>query len=265
MGAPPGSPSFVRSRVGYGVLLCALAATVAACGGGPSCGAYDSILGPGGQIVTASEVDFHPPTQGLDGTFASIEETVPSFAGFFYGPGPEGGTVIVEVADPADSAAAKDAIRPYHDGAYLIVNPDGTLRDPGVLVVRYSFLQLARWKVVAEANLTGITSMDIDERANVLSIGIRRGECVGPAREVMKEAGVPEDAVEVHQENPAQLTREFDDRTRAHASSWRSSPTSAVWRLPLHGERRGSLPEVRRDQVTPGGPSEASAGGRVRL
>jgi hypothetical protein len=122
--------------------------------------------------------------------FERISREVPTFGGFFY----EGERLVAYVTALEDSEAVRVAIEPE------ISRLRAFLREPPInrsdIVVRqgtYSFVQLRDWRN-AFANgcwIPDVASLDLDEAANKLTIGLVTGSGRGEVEQKLSELGVP--------------------------------------------------------------------------
>jgi hypothetical protein len=120
--------------------------------------------------------------------FERISRKVPTFGGFFY----EGERLVAYVTALGDSEAVRVAIEPE------ISSLRAFLRQPPInrsdIVVRqatYSFVQLRDWRNAFACWPPDVASLDLDEAANRLTIGLVTGSGRGEVEQKLSELGVP--------------------------------------------------------------------------
>lgn len=180
-----------------------LAVAVLGCDPSPpdACTLPESLVGPSPPIIPASEVDFDLSSAPNE-SFVKIAQDAPSFAGLYN----DGGWLMVQVADPADEAAAVEAVRSFNNGSY--VRGRAGVRTK---VVKYSYIQLARWEHAAVVNLVnlGLTGgavigNAVREDKNKVGIRVNQGACPSGIARILVEAGIPADALLVEEGYPAE-------------------------------------------------------------
>lgn len=106
--------------------------------------------------------------------FARLSAAAPSAAGYYYD---EKGVLVVLVRDARDDASAKDMARTLLASS-AILGPGGGRRTGDVRVERakFTYRQLSEWRDFVFDNYFGrdlrITSLDLDERANRVVVGL---------------------------------------------------------------------------------------------
>ena len=166
--------------------------------------------------VVADEVELDPRTQALffgEAEFVAIAEEEPTFAGYYV----EDGRLVVRSTDQLRKGPVGQVVRDR-----LVAAAAG---DERVTPLRYevehrdaqfSFRQLAHWRNTALEGLTleGLVSLDLDEVANLVRIGV---EGIGDAASVtraLSELGVPSEAVAVEVRAQPRFNQSLDDHVR---------------------------------------------------
>jgi hypothetical protein len=133
---------------------------------------------------------------------ARIARDVPGFGGFHYD---REGNVTAYVTDLSQGAAVRAALRPIVQermawrGARGAAPPRFTL-----LHGRYGFLQLATWRDELSTpvlDLPGVESVDLDEAANRIRIGVSNGAVRGAVQSKLAQLGIPGDAAVIELED----------------------------------------------------------------
>jgi len=140
---------------------------------------------------------------GLDGLYAQLARTHPSFAGASV----EDGRLTVYVADaPSSPAASRIAPDIRSRLATVLRMPDGVQkRTPAVRSVRYGYDQLAEWRHVARPIVfasPGVHWLDIRERDNRITVGIGPGASTAPLLRQLREVGIPRTALQFEEATP---------------------------------------------------------------
>ncbi|MDB4906352.1 MAG: hypothetical protein JWO05_1136 [Gemmatimonadetes bacterium] len=123
----------------------------------------------------------------------AIADGAPSFAGMYLD---EQRRLVILVADSTEGGRALAAInREAHRFSSDLTRHAVLFRH-----AKYSLSELGRWRdLVTEQRdlLDGVISIDLDERNNVVALGIDRANYalrVGTVRQLLKDLGIPEDA-----------------------------------------------------------------------
>lgn len=126
--------------------------------------------------------------------FREISAEVPAFGGYYID---DTGSLVVLVSDAAQAEAAEQAVLKVLEKADAGISGAASLRHSR-RTVKYSFRQLstlrdrANWPLFATR---GVISVDLDEVANQLSIGVTDRAAETRAREVLAALAAPSDAV----------------------------------------------------------------------
>lgn len=131
--------------------------------------------------------------------FLEIASLEPSFAGFFM----EGDVLVAHVSDPSRHSEVRAALTSrLGEIRRGRAAPDRVeTRD-----VDFSFLQLARWRNLAHHHvfdIEDVVSLDMDERANRVTIGLETGSGEAEAERLLSSLNVPLDAVRFVLDEPA--------------------------------------------------------------
>lgn len=138
------------------------------------------------------------PLQTLDDRFRSVAGIAPNFAGFHL----EGNRLVISATGQNDNRAEIRAAI-----ARVFQWPVGQLQtDIRFRRVSYTVAQLLDWQLAAKdvLNLKGVSFTDVDEVANRLAIGITSGADQEELSAFLRAAGVPAEAVDLVQTEPAQ-------------------------------------------------------------
>jgi hypothetical protein len=187
--------SVVRSRRVHCIATALLAGLGAACvDGSPVEVPVDAAPGDPSLVTLPEESGNGRPGERM---FREIAERVPSFAGFHLD---ESGRLIVRVTDRGAEGAARAAVAPLLPdlGFGQGVGPVG----PAVVVepADYSFRELAAWRDAVESAvfpLDGLVFVDLDERANRVTIGLSDEPARGRVEEALGALPVPRAAVAI--------------------------------------------------------------------
>ena len=148
--------------------------------------------------------------------FFEIAEAEPAFAGFFV----EDNQLVGLVTDPSRSDAVEQELRARRADIRSARTSEGVDRGIAIRTVPYSFVQLNDWRALALNSLTrehDITSLDIDERRNLLVVGVANNETISAVVSHLSEQGIPLDVLRVGQRpvgRPAQVVGNLQFRTR---------------------------------------------------
>lgn len=160
-----------------------------------------SVAGCSDPVASTGFVPERPPASsagGLDSVFARIQQQEPAFAGMYSG-GP--GAVVVLITDLSAGEHATALV-----AALLVTQPVPESAPRLVVkVVQYNFGQLLAWKAALLPLMSKpfVTGLDIDERANCVSLGVAPGQDLGAWQDRAEALGVPHAAIAVvHGEAP---------------------------------------------------------------
>lgn len=125
-------------------------------------------------------------------SFALISATVPSFAGYFI----EGDALVGLVSQSVDAAPAADALASFRSSSG---EPELATKTIVIREARYSFRELSALRDLVFDHiflrLDGVVSLDLDESANSVDIGITEEAQREQIESVLAEIGVPIEAV----------------------------------------------------------------------
>ncbi|MBT8397000.1 MAG: hypothetical protein KJN92_08540, partial [Gemmatimonadetes bacterium] len=131
---------------------------------------------------------------GGERDFVELSSRETSFAGMFL----EGGVLVVTVTDLDRGATVVSDVQ---GGVLPEIQQRGrALGGLEVRKVEYSFLELANWRNLAFRHVMwfeDVTSLDLDERRNRVSIGLATGSGRAQVLEVLKDLDVPLEAVAI--------------------------------------------------------------------
>lgn len=147
-------------------------------------------------------------TRTLDDYLETIADRVPEFAGVFR---KANGRYEVLTTTASARGAAIQAL-----GSAGVIASTVQAGEIDARVVRYSFKELRNLyrRLHRTVSVSGLRSVDVDERANVLRLGVREAMDVQRATEALGREGFPQDAFVVSVSKPvAQLAR-LTDRVR---------------------------------------------------
>lgn len=135
------------------------------------------------------------PDATLDDLLLEVARRVPGFGGLFVDPD---GRLAVYLLDPADSAAAEEAIAAVFGRNRI---PPGGVR---VIQGQYSVLQLKEWYdgLGSLFSIPGVVLTDLDEGRNRLAVGIEQERARGPVEREVERLGIPREAVIIEQTPP---------------------------------------------------------------
>jgi len=119
-----------------------------------------------------------------DDRFATIAQTVPGFAGWWW----EGTTLILMLVDTAQRDAAVAAIAADMRGRYV--------RRVQVRKADFDFIQLRRWMLLVPFFADSqITAVDADEVRNRVVVSVADSAYLAPTRKRLVALGIPTDAL----------------------------------------------------------------------
>jgi len=181
---------------GWIALSVALVLALSACSDNPTDpGASDrSVPGPRSSVAVSRSAIEHPG----EATFEQISKKVPSFAGYYL----EGDKLVVSVTDSTQSQAAEAAVRQVLP-ATLPAKAARRLAQPSVVRRhgQYTFLQLRDWRDQIGRGvffaLADAASIDLDEVANRVVIGVATGSGRGELEQWLARSGIPAGAVKI--------------------------------------------------------------------
>lgn len=142
----------------------------------------------------------------IDQKFQKIADQAPGFGGMFFD---ENGDLNVYLTDPKSKATAKAALHSVFGKGLLKSGPSKSKRFKGkprlapgdikVLPAKFSFNELSKWKTQSYDvfNIDGVSSIDLDERTNRLSIGISDKQAKQSVEDILTANGVPLSAVNI--------------------------------------------------------------------
>ncbi|HEX6747253.1 MAG TPA: hypothetical protein VF092_08120 [Longimicrobium sp.] len=151
---------------------------------------------------------------GLDGRFLELSRQVPGFGGYFFD---SQGDLNVYLTDLRQEAAARSAVADVAAGrAGSAVHPFTRPAATRIRQGEYDFVQLNAWRErLREAfSISGVQSLDADEAANRVRVGVTSAEAGARVRALAERAGVPAGALVVRVESPVQLLATVRDYTR---------------------------------------------------
>lgn len=184
-----------------------LAALLMGCGvpvGSSSDAVHTSPLGPEDTATAAS--------LGVDGLFAQVARTYPTFGGASI----ENGTLIVYITTPPSSAAQAGSVTEIRERLRGAQGMRTALQKSRSIVrrVRYGYAQLTRWRKAARPIVFAspdVRSLDIQEQSNQVVVGVRPGTPTGPLRRKLRDADIPEDAIRFEEAAVPTLTATLRD------------------------------------------------------
>lgn len=142
-----------------------------------------------------------------DDYMEQIAETEPTFAGMYF----ENGSLIVMSTDASRSATALRT-------AITEVLSDRRLSTAAIQVrpATYSWAQLYAWgkNLPGIFSVSGVTSTNIDQRTNRISIGIASDASRAPVLATLTNAGIPAVAITFHQRGVGRFTSSLADELR---------------------------------------------------
>ena len=129
--------------------------------------------------------------------FAALAAHVPGFAGYHY----EHGDLVIALTDTSQGARALALINRDGTGAEGARHRSGQRTGKTrFATAAFSFIELAAWRdalfpVLIESD--SVEYIDLDERANVVAVGVKAMDAEGWVRDAAIRAGLPERAVSV--------------------------------------------------------------------
>ena len=164
-----------------------------------------TVLGMVAPIAQAAEPE---PPASLDGKFAEIATRVPGFAGAYY---EADGSLVVQLVDISKLEAARAAMgdlvqlppKPIDPPEASRRQSESGIKDPTGAIkavqARYDFRQLQDWRMQARdvLDLPGAVSIDVDERANRVVVGVEKGDGVDQVKSYLARKGLSSDRVVV--------------------------------------------------------------------
>ncbi len=138
-----------------------------------------------------------------DDQYAALVDEVPGFGGMFYD---ETGTLTIYLKDPSRLASARPSVAAFlakrvQGIPSRLSKVGGDVNAARTRMASYDFrelLQLYRNIIVpGMAEIPGVTMGDIDEAKNRVAIGVDNAGQIAGARAVLKQLGVPENAVDI--------------------------------------------------------------------
>jgi hypothetical protein len=157
----------------------------------------------------AQEVDAPRAPLTYDDLLAQVAEEAPDFAGMYYA---EEGVLVLVLLEPDAQAAVEQALDRTFGEALL--RGANTIR---VEPAQFSFSELKLWHdrlsfpILA---LPGAVSTDIDERSNIIRVGMANEDAERRARVELRGLGVPEDIVTVEHAEPVPPSAVLQDFVR---------------------------------------------------
>jgi hypothetical protein len=141
--------------------------------------------------LAVGEPDPTPAGPSLDQIFLDMSRSIPGFAGLFVD---VDGTPTIQLVDTLRGDAARAAVQERFSEVASVRN--GVLR---VHRVAHSFDELDAWrtKLYSTGVPTGVNMVDLDERNNVLRLGVTRSEDVAAVQKAALAAGIPADGLQV--------------------------------------------------------------------
>jgi hypothetical protein len=165
------------------------------------------------------------PADAITDNQPSIElgRRVPAFAGMYFD---DDGQLVVAMTDGGMRVEAENLIRSrlgVHQTAKGVVNRS-TVRF-GVRVVKYTFMDLARYRTVLRDYVFGIpnvVSLDVKESENRVKIGISDAAAEGEIRKLLPSVGIPQDAVTFWRSPPGEdMSHTLSDTMANIQGGWR--------------------------------------------
>lgn len=165
--------------------------------------ARSQTLAPDTSFIQISESEAKSGVFAGEEEFADVAVIAPSFAGFYYAvPGSD--TLVVAVANMDDARRARDAV------AALWLRRRRGPPDQAIIVrrVRYSFLQLHRWRRAVENRLLAlpqVSMVDLDEMNNTVTVGVLPNTDSVAVHRVIRAARLPTDAYRIIRFGPVKM------------------------------------------------------------
>lgn len=143
--------------------------------------------------AASAQIDSGIKVFTIDDQFIEVTRLAPSFGGLFIG---ADGRVNVYLLNTAHLPAAQQAIAAVFGRDRL------PLANAVALPARYNFMQLKSWHDrhrFSTLAMPGVVSTDIDERSNLLKIGVRDDNAMAQVRAKLTELEIPLEAVTIVQ------------------------------------------------------------------
>ena len=154
-----------------------------------------------------------------------VAKKVPAFGGMYFD---DDGQLVVAMTDAGPRFEAENAVRSIlgvHKTARGVVNRS-TVRF-GTRLVKYSFMDLARYRTVLREYVFGIphvVSLDVKESENRVKIGISDAAAEGEIRKLLPSVGIPQDAVIFWQSAPGgDMSHTLSDSMAGIQGGWHIS------------------------------------------
>lgn len=148
----------------------------------------------------------------LDDAFEDVARRVPGFGGAY---SDEQGRVHIYLKDPARAGAAEDALKTaFADSRLASALAQGSAE---IEEAQFDYLELADWRRKSRVLLStaGVVSLDIDERANRLVLGVSpSGPTVEQIEGRLPQIGIPSSALTLESQQPFRRLLTLDDRVR---------------------------------------------------
>ena len=167
---------------------------------------------------TARDVAAPPGTLTYDDLLAQVAEEVPEFAGMYY---EKDGALVLVLLEPDAQAEAEWALTAVF-GEALLRDAD-TIR---VEVGQYSFAELKSWydRLVPEVlGMPGAVMTDIDERSNLIRVGVEDEDTARRASVKLRDLQIPSDVVVVELMEPVRPQATLQDFVRPLIGGLRST------------------------------------------
>lgn len=189
------------------------------------------------QDVSDGGLDPEPTEAGpsLDDLFLTVAVEAPAFAGLFVD---SGGSLVVQLTDTIQSDLVLQAVQK------VFANEPGVRgRELRTNVVSYTFVQLREWRdaVLAGGAIVGLSTSDIDERANVVRFGVLDAATVDGIGGRVQDLGIPDAAVVAEVITPVrELTDYLSSAVRPVLGGLQIATTYAGCTLGFKAKKTGS-------------------------
>ncbi|WNG43853.1 hypothetical protein F0U60_06885 [Archangium minus] len=155
-------------------------------------------------------------TPNTDEALLELEKQMPNMGGFYLD---KEGTAHVLLTAGAAEGERQTARHIGNAIANIRSRSRVRTRSPSSTVVepaRFRFSELVRFRDYATSVLTlgSVQSLDVDERANRVSVGVLTQEAVAQTQAYWAQLGLPEDALNVFIRSPIRALRTLDDEVR---------------------------------------------------
>lgn len=162
-----------------------------------------------------------PPLQSLDATFSDIADEIPGFGGLYFD---ERGLPNVYMAPVAGAApVSADALAGQLNARLQEKGFEGDISARDLVIRRgaYDFRQLGRFHQDIQPVLSapGVVFTDADETSNRIVIGIEEGTSEAAIQDVIRQLGVPLDAVTIVETEPIVALQSAVEVSRAPLAS----------------------------------------------